>query len=87
MTTFRTASTEPSVVVQTADSMRLSRLKALPAAMNDYVKKERTRLTNEASVLTAVLKGRTGGKGIQAINTAVGTAVAYQDLDSYLRNA
>lgn len=65
-------------------STRLDRLKTLQSAMQEYVDKERTRLTNEASVLDAVLKGRTGGKGIQAVNTKVGTAVAEKDLAAYL---
>ena len=63
---------------------RLDMLKQLQSTTKEYVDKERTRLKNEAQVLTAVLKGRTGGKGIQATSTAVVTSVAQQNLASYL---
>lgn len=63
---------------------RLEMLKKLQATTKEYVKKERTRLENEAKVLEAILKKRTGGRGIQAANTAVVSAVAQKDMDSYL---
>lgn len=63
---------------------RLDMLKKLQATTKEYVTKEQTRLTNEVTVLTAVLKGRTGGKGIQAISTTVVAAVAQKNLAAYL---
>lgn len=63
---------------------RLELLRQLQSATKEYVKKERTRLQNEVSSLTAVLKGRTGGKGIQAIPTAVVASVAKKSLADYL---
>ena len=66
-------------------STRLDRLKTLQKALNDYVKQERNRIDNEVSVLTAILSGRTGGKGIQQVNTNTVTTVAQNDLSSYLQ--
>jgi hypothetical protein len=66
---------------------RSALLKQLQSTTKAYVTKERTRLQNEASVLTAVLKGRTGGKGIQAANTTAVAAVAQASLSTYLSGA
>jgi hypothetical protein len=66
---------------------RLALLQDLQTTTKEYVAKERARLTNEASVLTAVLNGRMGGKGIQAVSTAVVSAVAQKSLASYLEGS
>ena len=63
---------------------RLEMLQDLQTTVKAYVAKERDRLSNEASVLTAILEGRTGGKGIQAASTAVVSAVAKKSLAAYL---
>lgn len=63
---------------------RLSMLQDLQKTTKEYVAKERSRLKNEAAVLTAVLSGRTGGKGIQAVSTAVVSSVAKKRLADYL---
>jgi len=65
-------------------AQRIELLKQLQSTTKEYVKKERTRLQNEADVLTAVLKGRTGGKGIQATPTSVVASVAKRSLADYL---
>lgn len=56
----------------------------LQKATKEYVAKERTRLTNEASVLEAILKGRTGGKGLQTLSIQTMSAVAQKDIEVYL---
>jgi hypothetical protein len=63
---------------------RLERLKKLRDATKEYVATEKKRIENEVSVLEAVLKGRTGGKGIQQNNTAVVSKAAEADLAAYL---
>lgn len=68
-------------------STRKERLQALQSATRDYVKAETRRLQNEADFLEAVLKGRTGGEGVQQIGTAVVEAVASKDLAAYLKGA
>jgi len=65
-------------------SDRASRVQALADAVKEYTKKEKTRIENEVKVMEAVLKGRTGGKGVQASTTKVVEAVAYNDLQAYL---
>jgi hypothetical protein len=80
MTTFRTVSSEPSTVV-------VSPLAQLQQATKEYVAKERTRLGNEAKALEAILAGRTGGQGIQSVNTTLVAAVARKDIASYLSGA
>lgn len=83
MTTFRVDSkTDKSYVVST--KARLTLLKELKKTGDDYVKKERERLGNEAKALEAILKGRTGGGGVQSLNTQVASAVAKRDLADYL---
>lgn len=62
----------------------MSALQELRKTTKEYVAKERTRLQNEAATLKAILNGRTGGKGIQAVSTAVVAAVAKKDIKSYL---
>lgn len=65
-------------------TVQIEMLKNLQKATKEYVKKEKKRLENEAKVLEAVLKGRTGGRGIQAVNTKVVSSVAVKDLAAYL---
>lgn len=64
---------------------RKERVKALKEATLEYIKAERARLENEASVLKAVLDGRTGGKGVQENLVKVVTAAAEADLAAYLK--
>ncbi len=64
---------------------RNSRLDALKSATKDYIKTEKKRVENEVKVLEAVLNGRTGGSGIQAVSVAVVDAVANKDLADYLK--
>lgn len=66
-------------------SDRTSRVKALEDAVKDYSKKEKTRIENEVKSLTAILSGRTGGAGIQKASTTVVAAVAFNDLQAYLK--
>jgi hypothetical protein len=80
MTTFRAVSSDQSTVV-------LTPLSQLKQATKEYVAKERTRLENEAKVLEAILAGRTGGRGIQAVSTTLVAAVARKDLANYLSGA
>jgi hypothetical protein len=65
-------------------SDRASRVQKLADAVKDYTKKEKTRIENEVKVLEAILKGRTGGAGVQASSNKVVEAVAKNDLKSYL---
>lgn len=66
-------------------SDRKSRLKDLQDTAKQYIDAERTRAENEVKVLQAVLDGRTGGAGIQAVSVAVVSAVANSDLADYLK--
>lgn len=67
-----------------AANQRLQMLEELQTAAKAYTAAERTRLENEVSVLKAVLSGRTGGAGIQRLNTEMISAVAKKSLDDYL---
>lgn len=86
MTTFRVSPDEKSVVVQPSVSSkkRLALVKDLQKAADEYVTKEKERLKNEVSVMQAILKGRSGGAGIQELNTQVAVAVAKKDMAEYL---
>lgn len=64
---------------------RLDRIEALEQATKDYVREEKKRIENEVSVLEAVLKGRTGGRGLQLKSTSIVAAVAQNDLVAYLK--
>jgi hypothetical protein len=64
---------------------RLSRLKELENATKEYIKAERKRAENEVKSLQAILDGRTGGAGIQAISVNIVAAVANKDLEAYLK--
>ena len=64
---------------------RIDRLKELETTVKEYVKNEKKRIDNEVSVLEEILKGRTGGAGIQANGVAKIEAVAKNDLAAYLR--
>ena len=66
---------------------RQERLSQLQATAKEYVKSEKTRIENEVSVLEAVLKGRTGGAGVQKAGTALVEAVAKRSLAEYLKGA
>lgn len=63
---------------------RASRVSDLETAVKEYVKKEKTNIENEVKVMEAILKGRTGGAGVQASSTKVVAAVALDDLNAYL---
>lgn len=65
-------------------STRSQRIDALEKAVLEYTGKERTRLENEVSVLKAILSGRTGGKGLERTVTKTVSAVAYNDLNTFL---
>lgn len=64
--------------------LRRQMLSELQTAVNEYVTKEKKRLTNEVSVMEAILKGRTGGAGVQKNSTKVVAAVAKANLAAYL---
>jgi len=64
---------------------RTDRIEALEKATKDYIKEEKKRIENEVQVLEAVLKGRTGGKGLQKSSNSVVEAVAQNDLAAYLK--
>lgn len=64
---------------------RDERLAELEKTAKEYIQLEKTRIENEVSVLEAILKGRTGGAGIQASNTATVAAIANSDLAAYLK--
>jgi hypothetical protein len=59
-------------------------LKQLQDTTKDYVAKERTRLQNEAAVLTSILSGRTAGKGIQTAPVAMVASAAKKSIADYL---
>jgi hypothetical protein len=65
-------------------SERSDRVTALEKAVNDYVKKEKTRVENEVSVLTDILKGRNAGAAVQSSPSEAMNAVAFNDLTAYL---
>lgn len=64
---------------------RASRLQDLQDSAKDYIKSERTRAENEVKSLDEILKGRTGGQGIQAVAVKVVAAVSNKDLETYLK--
>lgn len=64
---------------------QLDLLKELQKTTKEYVSKEKERLENEAKMLEAILKGRTGGRGIQAVSTEVVSVVAEKDMAAYLK--
>jgi hypothetical protein len=64
---------------------RATRLSDLESKTKEYVKKEKTRIENEVSVLEKVLSGRTGGAGVQKFSVATVQAVAQNDLASFLK--
>jgi hypothetical protein len=64
---------------------RASRIQDLQDTAKDYIKSERTRAENEVKSLDEILKGRTGGQGIQAVSVAVVASVANKDLEAYLK--
>lgn len=68
-------------------SSRKERVIALKEATHDYVDKEKKRIENEVSVLEAVLSGRTGGAGVQQPSVEHVSAVAQNDVSTYLRGA
>lgn len=64
---------------------RYERLELLEKTAKEYIKREKARIENEVSVLEAVLRGRTGGAGIQSKSTSTVAAVAQSDLTDYLK--
>jgi hypothetical protein len=66
-------------------AIRKERLEELQKAVKEYVKEEKTRLENEVKVMEAILKGRTGGAGVQKKSNAVVAAVAQNNLAAYLQ--
>lgn len=66
---------------------RSDRIAALQSTTKEYIRKEKERIENEVSVLEAVLRGRTGGTGIQQNGTAVVEAVAKRSLADFLKEA
>lgn len=64
---------------------RADRIANLQRTTKEYVKQEKKRIENEVQSLEAILKGRTGGKGIQKTSASVVEAVAMNDLSSYLK--
>lgn len=68
-------------------SNRVARLSEIESTVKEYVKAEQRRIENEVRVLEAVLKGRTGGAGVQANSTGVVEAVAKSDLAAYLKGS
>lgn len=82
MTTFRVDSKKDKS--QVISKARIQLLKELKKTGDEFVQKEKERLTNEANALDAILKGRTGGAGIQTLNTQLASAVAKRDMADYL---
>jgi hypothetical protein len=66
---------------------RLQRLEKLEKATLGYVAKEKTRIENEVKYLEDVLKGRTGGAGIQSQAWQKTSQAAQNDLAAYLKEA
>lgn len=65
-------------------STRQERLQSLADTTKEYVANEKKRIEDEVSALEAILKGRTGGAGIQQASTNMVQSVAEDDLASYL---
>lgn len=66
---------------------RKERIQELQKTGLEYIAQERTRAQNEVKVLEAILKGRTGGAGVQQVSVKVVSAVADKDLSNFIRNA
>lgn len=54
-------------------------------ATNKYVAEEKKRLENEATVLKAILNGRTAGKGVMSTPVAEASRAAYASLDKFMK--
>ena len=65
-------------------SNRQQRIQDLQKALNNYISAEKQAAQNTVKVLQAILNGRTGGQGIQAVSVAVVAAAADADLTDYL---
>lgn len=66
---------------------RAQRLQDLKTTADQYIQNEKTRVQNEVQALEAILQGRTGGAGIQAISVTVVAAAANKDLAAYLKES
>lgn len=66
-------------------SARSDRVSQMRDTAKDYIKSEKTRIENEVSVLEAVLKGRTGGAGVQEGSIATVVQKAQQSLADFLK--
>jgi len=66
---------------------RNTRLDNLKTAVSTYVSDETTRIDREVKILKAVLDGRLGGAGIQAVSIKRVSEVAFNDLQGYLDGA
>jgi hypothetical protein len=66
-------------------SSRASRVSALRDTAKQYIAAEKKRIENEVSTLEAVLRGRTGGAGVQLKGIEVAKAAAENDLAAFLK--
>lgn len=56
----------------------------LQSVVDQYVTSEQTRITNEVSVLKAILTGRKGGAGAQQLPLSLVAAAAYNDMAAFI---
>jgi hypothetical protein len=64
---------------------RIDRVSELKKTVDEYVAAEKKRIENEVASLEAVLKGRTGGAGVQLEALKVAQSAAANDLAAFLR--
>lgn len=66
-------------------SSRKDRVADLKKTADEYIAAEKKRIENEVSSLEAILKGRTGGAGVQLEGIKVAASAAQNDLAAFLR--
>lgn len=64
---------------------RSERVAALRDTTKAYIQAEKKRIEKEVSSLEAILKGRTGGAGVQLAGIQVAKSAAENDLAAYLK--
>lgn len=74
-------------MTDTSDPRRVARdqlLDELATAADDWFNAEKKRIDDEVAFLKSVLRGRTGSDRLSRSNTAQGTVLAVNDINSFL---
>ncbi len=66
-------------------SARSDRISQMRDTAKDYIRSEKSRIENEVAALESVLKGRTGGAGVQEAGISAVVRKAQQSLADFLK--